>query len=151
MCGPLEKSIGGSEYYVIFKDVFSHMRFVYCLKHKSEVAEKFKAFVKLTEKECGHKIKAFQSDNSTEFVNIEMKTFMDESGIRHRRSVPYTPQQNGCAEREIRTICEAARAMIHAKGWAMNLWAGVNAATYILSRTGTSTIKNKKRKGVSCL
>lgn len=82
------------------------MRFIYCLK-KKEVIDKFKLFVKLAEKECGHKIKALQSDNGTEFVNEKMQEFIVENGIRHRRSVPYTPEQNGCAERE------AARSIIH--------------------------------------
>lgn len=144
VCGPIDKSIGGSLYFVVFKDDFSHMRFVYCLKKKSEVFERFKAFVKLSEKECGHSIKAFQSDNGTEFVNDSMESFLAENGIRHRRSVPHTPQQNGCAEREMRTINESARAMLHAKGLSLNLWAeAVNSAVYVLNRTGTSTVKDK--------
>lgn len=144
VCGPFDPSIGGSQYFVVFKDDFSHMRFVHCLKKKSEVIDKFKEFVNISEKERGHKIKALQSDNGTEFVNAEMKTFMADNGIRHRRSVPYTPEQNGCVEREMRTIAESARSMIHAKGLNLNYWAeAVNTAAYVINRTGTSTVKNK--------
>lgn len=66
---------------MVFKDDSSHMRFVHCLKKKSEVVYKFKEFVNISEKERGHKIKALQSDNGTEFVNAGMKTFMADNGI----------------------------------------------------------------------
>lgn len=144
VCGPIEKSIGGAEYFVVFKDDYSHMRFVYFLKHKSEVCGRLKAFIKLSEKECGHQVKILQSDNGTEFVNDDVTRLLEEHGIRHRRTIPYTPEQNGCAEREMRTIFEAARSMLYAKELNVKLWAeAVNTAVYILNRTGTSTEKNK--------
>lgn len=145
VCGPIEEtSLNGSRYFVIFKDDFSHFRFVYFLKHKSEVLEKCKSFVRLAEKECGHPIRILQSDNGTEYVNNGMKQFLDENGIRHRRSVPYTPEQNGSAEREMRTIMEAARTMIHDKDMSPKLWAeAANCAVFVLNRTGTSTVKDK--------
>lgn len=145
VCGPIEEiSLNGSRYFVIFKDDYSHFRFVYFLKHKSEVFEKCKSFVRLAEKECGHPIRILQSDNGTEYVNDDMKKFLDENGIRHRRSVPYTPEQNGSAEREMRTIMEAARTMIHDKDLSPKLWAeAVNCAVFVLNRTGTSTVKDK--------
>lgn len=52
--------------------------------------------------------------------------------------MPYTPEQNGCAERDNRTIVEAARAMMHAhEQLPQGLWAELaNTAVYILNRTG---------------
>lgn len=82
------------------------MRFVYFLQQKSEVCARFKTFIKLAEKECGHPVKILQTDNGTEFVNAGMLLFMGANGIRHHRTVPYTPEQNGSAERENRTIME---------------------------------------------
>lgn len=145
VCGPIEQtSLNGSRYFLLFKDDYSHFRFVYFLKHKSEVAEKCKNFVRLAEKECGHPIRIIQSDNGTEYVNEQVKTFLDENGIRHRRTVPYTPEQNGSAEREMRTVMEAARTMIHDKELSPKLWAeAVNCAVFVLNRSGTSTVKGK--------
>lgn len=58
--------------------------------------------------------------------------------------MPYTPEQNGSSERENRTIVEAAKTMIHSHDLQLSLWAeAVNAAVYVLNRTGTSTVKNK--------
>lgn len=50
----------------------------------------------------------------------------------------YTPEQNGCAERENRIIMESARSMIYAK----ILAEAVNTAVYVLNRTVTSTVKS---------
>ncbi|GJT03667.1 retrovirus-related pol polyprotein from transposon TNT 1-94 [Tanacetum coccineum] len=48
-------------------------------------------------------------DNGTEFRNHELKSFYDEKGISQNFSSPYTPEQNGVAERKNRTLIEAAR------------------------------------------
>ncbi|KMQ86579.1 gag-pol polyprotein [Lasius niger] len=67
---------------------------------------------------------------------------LDRLGIRHQRSVVYTPQQNGRAEREIRTLVKAARTMIH--GMEKKFWAeAVNTAAYVLNRTGTNPVEGK--------
>jgi len=38
--------------------------------------------------------------------------YLDEEGIGHEFSIPYTPQQNGIVERKNRTLIEAARTML---------------------------------------
>lgn len=45
LCGPMNvASIGGSRYFISFIDDLSRMTFVYFLKNKSEVFEKFRTF-----------------------------------------------------------------------------------------------------------
>lgn len=45
VCGPIQsQSLGGSRYYVLFKDDFSHFRYIYFMRNKSQVAEKLKLF-----------------------------------------------------------------------------------------------------------
>lgn len=145
LCGPFQEvSMGGARYFLLFKDDHSHFRSVYFLKQKSEVHDKLKAYVKWAEKQNGHPIKVVRSDNGTEFINSESKQFLDDNGIEHQRTVAYTPEQNGCAEREMRTLVESARSMLYAKELNLNLWAeAVNSAVYVLNRTGTSTVKGK--------
>lgn len=145
VCGPFpEVSLGGARYYLLLKDDYSHFRSVYFLKQKSEVHDKLKVYVKWAEKQNGHPIKVIRSDNGTEFINDESKRFLEDNGIDHQRTVAYTPEQNGCAEREMRTVVESARSMLHSKKLNLNLWAeAVNSAVYILNRTGTSTVKNE--------
>lgn len=59
--------------------------------------------------------------------------------------MPYTPEQNGCSERENRTIVEAARTMMHAhEDLPQGLWARiVNTAAYILNRTFATKVDGK--------
>lgn len=145
LCGKLpEISLGGTEYFLLFKDDYSHFRKVYFLKHKSEVFEKIKVFLKWSEKQSGHPVKILRTDNGKEFDNHDVNDYLAQNGIDHEKTVARTPEQNVCVERENRTVMEAARAMIHAKGLSINLWAeAVNSAVYILNRTGTRTVKQK--------
>ena len=55
--------------------------------------------------------------------------------------MPYSPQQNGAAERENRTLVKAARSMLQAKKLPNKLWAeAVNTAAYVLNRRGTTSV-----------
>lgn len=143
VCGPFETaSLGGSKYFLLLKDDYSGMRTVFFLKHKSEVKTAIKNYILKTERQTGFKVKCLRSDNGLEFVNKDLKSFLESSGIIHQRSVVYTPQQNGRAERDMRTIVEAARSMM--TGMQKYFWAeAINTATHILNRTGPSPLEGK--------
>lgn len=142
-CGPMqETSIGGSRYFVLFKDDYSHYRTIFFIKAKSEVKHIVDKYLKSVKMDTNFDVKVMRSDNGTEFVNVDVSKILEEKGIRHQRTVPYSPEQNGSAEREMRTIVEAARTMIHAKNLPIKLWAeATNTAVYLLNRTGTSSVK----------
>lgn len=144
VCGPIqETSIGGSRYFVLFKDDFSSYRVVYFLKRKSEVSGCIEKYLHSV-KSINSTVSVFRSDNGLEFVNTSITEIFEVNGIRHQRTVPYTPEQNGRAEREMRTIVEAARSMIHSKHIDFGFWAeAVNTAVYVLNRTGSSPVKDK--------
>ncbi|GBM42377.1 hypothetical protein AVEN_130260-1 [Araneus ventricosus] len=52
--------------------------------------------------------KEFLSDGRTEFNNSQVKTLFASKGISNRISMPYTPEQNGAAERENRTTASTS-------------------------------------------
>ena len=57
--------------------------------------------------------------------------------------VPYTPQQNGVAERKNRTLKEMANCMLQSKGLSLNfLEEVINCANYIVNHTPTKVLKN---------
>ncbi|CAB0009315.1 unnamed protein product [Nesidiocoris tenuis] len=88
-------------------------------------------------KNAGHAIKELFCDGGGEFKNEGVRKLLEANGIKFRMTVPYTPQQNGAAERENRTLVEAARSMIHAKNLPIKLWAeAVCTAAFVLNRTG---------------
>lgn len=78
------------------------------LSKKSEVFSKFKIFKALAENKIGHKIKCLQTNNGGEFCSHEFDNFCTDNGIRLIKVVPFTPQENGAAERMNRTIIEKA-------------------------------------------
>lgn len=144
LCGPMQvQSIGGARYFLLLKDDFSHFRTVFFIKEKSEVHQLIGKYIK-DAKANDVVIKMLRTDNGTEYVNKKMELLLQEYNIVHQRSVPYTPEQNGSAEREMRTIVEAARSMLHSKKLDLKFWAeAVNCAVYVLNRTGPSPVDAK--------
>jgi len=82
-------------------------------------------------------------NNGGEYCNEDFRTYLSQCGIILETTAPSTPEQNGRAEREMRTIVESARSMLYAKDVPLYLWAeAVNTAVYILNRTATSQAPN---------
>lgn len=152
-CGPMEvTSIGGSKYFVILKDDFSSYRTVYFVKNKFQIKNCIEDFINKAENMTQNKIKTFRSDNGLEFINKEVKQMFTQRGIIHQTSVPYTPEQNGKAERENRTLIEAARTMLNACSYLpKTLWCeAINTAVFVLNRTGKSKYGDKSPYEVWC-
>lgn len=137
VCGPFsEESIGGSRFYLLFIDEASDYRVVYFLKHKSDVFERLRDYERMVANKFGRNIKVLRADNGREYSNNATINYLKSHGIILENTAPYTPEQNGKAERENRTIVENARTMVHAKGLSKRLWAeAVNTAVYLLNRT----------------
>lgn len=144
VCGPMpERSLGGSRYFVDFKDDFTKYRSVYFLKEKSEVKEKLAQFLSKV-KTIGHTVKELLTDGGKEFNNTDVNKITQDFGLNHRMSMPYTPEQNGAAERDNRTLVEAARTMLHAKDLPEKLWPeAINTAAYVINRTGATGVEGK--------
>jgi hypothetical protein len=60
--GPASESVGRQKYYVSFIDDFSQFAWVYMLKHKSDVFQKFTEFQIMVERRFDTKIFAMQTD-----------------------------------------------------------------------------------------
>ena len=56
--------------------------------------------------------KAIKIDHGKEFLNDQMKSWLDENGLDIQVTAPYSPSQNGIAERMNRTLVELGRAML---------------------------------------
>ena len=147
VCGPMTtESPGRSRYFVLFKDHYSGYRTVYFLRYKSEVFDKFCQFEALVKRQTGNSIKVLHTDNGKEYLSSQFHRFLQEKGIIHELSTPYVHQQNGRAEREIRTIVESARTMLIAKNVAKELWAeAVGTATYVLNRVISSQTETTQK------
>lgn len=140
VCGPIEEpSVSGMKYFVLFKDGATSYRHVYFMKYKSEVFQCFLKYNAIVKNKFQCDLHILHTDNGCEYVNQEFTSFLEKKGITHERTAPYTPQQNGRAEREMRSIMETARTMLYAKNIPLNMWAeAVNCAIYLLNRNTSS-------------
>jgi transposase InsO family protein len=137
-------SIGGNKYGLVIVDDYSRFTWVFFLHDKSVVQDTLKKFAKRAQNKFDTKIKKVRSDNGTEFKNTNIEKFLDEEGIGHEFSVPYTPQQNGIAERKNRTLIEAARTMLDEYKVSDQFWAeAINTACHVINRLYLHKIFNK--------
>ena len=109
VCGKTNaKSLSGAEYFVMFTDDKTRFVWVYVLKHKSQVFEKFLKWKAMVERLTGWKLKTLRTDNGGEYSSTEFADYLRSEGVRHERTIPKTPEQNGVAERMNRTLIETA-------------------------------------------
>ena len=144
VCGPIQVgSIGGSRYFATFIDDYSHCVSVYFLKHKSEVLSKFKEFESIVTNESGERIVRLRTDNGGEYVSTDFQEYLKSKGIQHELTVPYSPQQNGIAERMNRTLMESARSMMLHANLPNRFWAeAIATAAYLRNRSATAALED---------
>ena len=74
--------------------------YVYLIKHKDEVFDKFKLYKSIVKNKKEKKIKILRSDRCGEYFPSIFTFFCEEHRIIHQSNSPYTPQQNGLTERK---------------------------------------------------
>jgi hypothetical protein len=144
LCGPLSSpSFSGCKYFLTFIDDFSRRTWVYFLKLKRNVFDKFLAYKTLVENKYGHQIQRLRTDNGGEYVNNNFTICCTTHGIQMQHTVPSTPHQNGVAKRKNRTLKEMSNCMIQSKGLSLKYWAeAINCENYIVNHTPTKALTN---------
>lgn len=145
LCGPFSvDSIGGSRYLLVVVDDCSRHATVYFLKQKNEVTGTLKYHIQTAETQTGIHVKRIRTDNGGEFINEGLGTYLRQKGIIHERTAPYSPAQNGVAERMNRTLVEAARTLLSEAQLPLPFWGeAVNTAAYVRNRCCNRTIRDK--------
>jgi transposase InsO family protein len=127
--------IGGSKCGLMIVDDFSHFTWVFFLQDKSETPGTLKRFLRRAKNEFELKVKKIRSDNGLEFKNLQVEEFLEEEGIKHEFSAPYTPQQNGVVERKNRTLIYMARTMLGEFKTPKRFWSeAVNTSCHAINR-----------------
>lgn len=110
---------------------------------KSDFYEIFIKFHKFVCNQFSTTLKVLQSDGGTEFVNRRVLEFLQTHGIHHRISCPYTPQQNGQAERKHRHIVETGLSMMFHASIPTRFWFDAFAtAVYLINGLRSSVLNN---------
>lgn len=143
--GPFrQESLGGAKYFLLCKDEASSYKFGFSISTKSEIPTIVKRIISMAELQSKNRNLCINTDNGSEFINYELDSFLKEKGINHKTSIPYVPQQNGFIEREVRTVIETARTLLHESGLPHTLWAeATNTTIYVLNRTPNTETGNK--------
>ena len=114
-------SIYGNRYFVLMVDDATRFITVRFLKRKSQAAQKvieYMAYLRARGKSpCGIRV-----DRGTEFVNETLSKYRSEQGIELQMTAPYSPSQNGIAERMNRTLVELVRTILTASNLPEFLW-----------------------------
>ena len=136
------KSIHGNQYYLLFVDDAKRYITANCLKEKSDAAQGVIDYLThLTTQ--GRKPKAIQIDGGKEFVNETLKGWCRARGIEIHMTAPYSPSQNGVAERMNRTLVELSRTMLRAQDLPEFLWEyALLYAVYVRNRSFTTYLGN---------
>ncbi|MCO5558127.1 hypothetical protein L7F22_011704 [Adiantum nelumboides] len=79
-------SIHESRYYVSFIDDHTRKVWVYFIKEKSEVFDRFKSFKAAVEKETGEQVRTLRSYGKGEYFSKEFSDFLQKNGIRKQFS-----------------------------------------------------------------
>jgi hypothetical protein len=134
--------------------LLTRFTWVFFLQDKSEAKGVVKKFISRVQNEFKLKVNNITSDNDSEFRNTQVEEFLDEKGIKHELSAPYTPQQNGVVKRKNCTLIEAARTMLDEYKTPSSFWAeAINTACHAtnclylhkyLNQTSYKNITGKK-------
>jgi len=137
--GPAPDSVGRNKYYVSFIDDYSKFTWIYLLKYKSEVFQKFHDFQQLVERQFNRKIIAVQTDWGGEYEKLN--SFFTKIGISHHVSCPHAHQQNGSAERKHRHIVEVGLAILANACMPLKFWdEAFITAVFLINRTPSKVI-----------
>lgn len=109
------------------------------LSSKDEDLDKFKIFKSEVELQTCEKIKRLRTDMGGEYYD---PTYFQSIGVIHELTAPYSPQQNGIAERKNRILKEMVNSMMSNSGLSDGFWGeAMLTACFILNR-----VPNKRNK-----
>ena len=82
------------------------------------------------------KLKVLHTDSGGEYVSSRFKAFLKSAGVRHKLTIPKTPEQNGIAERMNRTLMKIVRTMLVDSKMPQKFWGeALSTAMYLRNRS----------------
>ena len=113
---------------------------MYFLKSKSDTIAATQKF--LADTAPYGEVKCIRSDNGGEFIPQKFKSLLEKNKIMHEMSAPYSPHQNGTAERHWRTLFEMGRCLLLHSNLCKEFWPyAVMTAAYIRNRCFNNRLK----------
>ena len=85
-------------------DEYARMPFIKIIKAKSKVSQQVINTINYFENQTELKVREFNTDNGSKFINSTITNFCNQKGIKHSTSCTYTPQNNTIIERMWRSF-----------------------------------------------
>ena len=126
--GPLPKTFRGYRYFLLVKDDSTALMFLKPLRSKGEAFGELLQLKTYLELQSGKRWRRGRSDWGGEFNSTKSIQWFKDNGVAWEPSAPYTPQQNGKAERSMYTIMSAVRSIMSEKRLPKSLWDEIAAA-----------------------
>jgi transposase InsO family protein len=124
------------KFFILFFDNCTSFGWIVLLRRKSEADPAIRQFIAMVKNQFNKVIYEFMIDTGGEFKSNKLRTFLKELGINILTSILHMHQQNGCAERFIRTIVEKAQAICLEACIPQNWWEfAVNYAVHVYNHT----------------
>lgn len=116
-------------YFLVTADEWSGHVNAEPMKGKDETLEAFKVILARMKEEAKSSpsptSRTLRTDQGTEFMSSAFQAFLRDEGMKHQTSVPYEPQQNGRAERFVRSVKEKVTTLLVEGGFPTRYWAEV--------------------------
>jgi hypothetical protein len=140
LAGPIDPvAKDGFKYALGFVDDYSGLIMVYFLRQKSDTVHATERFLS----DCAPygSVKCLRSDFGGEFTSGAFESLLVKNHIKHEKSAPYSPHQNGTVERSWRSLFEMARCLLLESKLPKLLWSyAVMAAVYTRNRCYNSRL-----------
>jgi len=146
LCGPFPVAsiVHGYRYFMVAVDGYSRYVYIAGLVNKdaASVAKAFERFQQAMQTQVGRSIRCVRTDNGAEFLG-EFTELLRKTSIVHDRTAPYTPAQNGMAERMNQAIQHGIISMLEDQKLPQELWWEA-ASTWVMARNRVKIIKVKR-------
>jgi len=93
---------------VIYTIIDDATRWVFAWSYHTCLIKTYLGFFRKVIKRFPATIKKIRTDQGKEFIGNNIKDFLEERNITHRRNTPYCPEENGKIERFHRTLNDKA-------------------------------------------
>jgi hypothetical protein len=136
-------SVDGYIYYTIFVDECTRYFWIFPLVNKYDLFSTFVAFYSFLVNQFSATVRTLQTDWGG-YTCTRLKYFLLDKGISHHLSYPYTPEQNGIAERKHRHIIETTITLLQTTKLPSQFWSyACLTATYLINRMPTPVLLHK--------
>ncbi|KAB2568562.1 Retrovirus-related Pol polyprotein from transposon TNT 1-94 [Lasiodiplodia theobromae] len=135
----------GERYFLLATDDATAFRWGYPFKKKYHAFDTLKDHIEMWNTQTGSYPKRIRIDDGREFAMNQLRAYCSAKGIKLEISAPYTPEQNGKAEKANHIIETRIRSMLQGARLSSFLWPEtLNTAIKIVNRTPTRINKDSK-------